>query len=136
MSEKIIHFDRGIPGFLEEKEYKYLEAGEETPFGYLQAKNKEELSFIVVSPFLFYPEYEFTLSEEVKKRLEITSVEEIVILSIVTIREEVKSSTLNLVAPIVINLNNLKGEQIILDGTQYTTRQQLFSKKLETVGGE
>ncbi len=136
MSEKIIRFDRGIPGFLEEKEFTYLEAGEDTPFGYLQSQNNEQLSFIVVSPFIFYPEYEFILSDEVKERLNITPSVDIVILSIVTIREEVVNATMNLVAPIVVNLNNLKAEQVILEGTKYSIRHQLFSKELEKVGGE
>jgi flagellar assembly factor FliW len=136
MGDKIIRFERGIPGFLEEKEFIYLEAGEGSPFGFLQSVRNEALAFIVVSPFLFFKDYEFALPEEVRARLELETEEDAVVLTIVTLGKEIKDSTANLIGPIVINLKNFKGEQIILEDKRYTTRHRLFQHIPEAIGGE
>lgn len=135
MSDKIIRFERGLPGFLEEKEFILLLQDENSPFGYLQSVKEESLSFIVTSPFAFFPEYEFKLSEELIERLGIESPEDVTVLSIITIGEELSKSTANLSAPLVLNQKNLKGEQFIVEGSKYTTRHSLLPQQSEAVGG-
>lgn len=136
MSEKVIRFERGIPGFLDEKEFIYQMENEESPFGYLQSVKTDQLSFIVTSPFVFFADYAVELPVETIKRLQIESQEDVAILTIITLRGELSTATTNLLAPIVINLKNLQAEQFIQEGTSYTTRHLLFPPKPATVGGE
>lgn len=136
MSEKIIHFERGIPGFPNEKEFILLMQNEDSPFGYLQSVKDEHIAFVVTSPFLFFSDYEFELHPELVARLAIEARDDVVVLAIVTIGEEMSKATANLVAPVVINLKNFTGEQYILEGNHYTPRHLLFSQPSETIGGK
>ena len=47
-------------------------------------------------------------------------------LTIVTLHENFKDSTSNLLAPIVINLLGKKGRQIVLNDSIYATKHRLF----------
>lgn len=136
MSDNIIHFERGIPGFLEEKQFIFLQEDSQSPFGYLQSVQTKELSFIVASPFVFFPDYEVKLSDDLIERLEIRSPEDIALLVIVTVGEELSKSTMNLAAPIVINMKNLRGEQYILEGNKYTTKHPFLPQASQVAGGK
>ena len=49
--------------------------------------------------------------------------------NIVTLGQTFKESTANLLAPIIINLNNKKGKQFILNDQNYTTKHKLFPQR-------
>ncbi|CCQ96424.1 Flagellar assembly factor FliW [[Clostridium] ultunense Esp] len=134
MEDRVIRFERGLPGFADEREFLLLEEGEGTPFLTLQSVAHPEIRFIVVSPYLIYRDYEVNLSDEVTDRLGIEQEEDVVILSIVTVRGELREATLNLVAPVVINSRTRRGEQVILEGTPYTTRHPLFPQHTRRKG--
>lgn len=125
MEEHVIRFERGLPGFPEEREFILLEE-ESTPFLTLQSLPHPEIRFLLISPFLIYKDYEVNLSDEVTSRLAIEKPEEAVILSIITLKESIKESTLNLIAPVIINSLTRRGEQVILEGRSYHTRHPLF----------
>lgn len=136
MSDKIIHFEHGIPGFLEEKEFVFQQENEESPFAYLQSVHTDHLAFIVTSPFLFYNDYSVKLPDETIERLHIESTDDVVILTIVNLRGDISAATTNLLAPVVINMSNLQAEQIILEKTAYTTKHLLFAQQPVPTGGE
>lgn len=128
--EDVLTFPNGIPGFKDRSKY-VLVADEESPFMYLQAVDDGELSFIMVSPFDFFPEYEFELDENVKSELGIQSESDLRILNIINVRDELASATINLAAPVVINVRVKQGLQYILADGDYSIRQPLFSPILE-----
>ncbi|WP_338553383.1 flagellar assembly protein FliW [Paenibacillus sp. KS-LC4] len=133
-SEQIISFVTGIPGFKQYVTFMIVTI-EDSPFQYLQSLENGELAFIIVSPFEFYPDYEFDLSEQVKDELKITEEEGLEIYNIVRVPEELSSATINLLAPIIINGPKQLAVQYILSNSPYSTQHQLFSKNAVT-GGE
>lgn len=132
---KIYHFSKGIPGFEEERRFALLEF-EEGPFGHLQSTRTEVLSFVLVDPFLFYPDYEFDLPDSDAEELEVK--EGVLVLSIVTLKEKLELSTINLLAPIILNPLNNMAKQVVLHKSSYQTKHSLiteFTTKPES-GGE
>ncbi|MCD4712428.1 MAG: flagellar assembly protein FliW [Clostridiales bacterium] len=130
--EDIIHFPKGIPGFEEEKEFIVVLTGDiDFPFTYLQSVKSNDLAFIVTDPFLFIENYDFELSDEDADFLSITNeeqIDDITVYTIVTIPEDVDQTTVNISAPIIINLKEKIGKQVILreyDEMKYP----LFKKK-------
>ena len=61
---KIISFFDGIPGFEEEKKFLVIPYSEESPFVFLQSLKTAELAFLMTTPFVFFPEYEFEIDDE------------------------------------------------------------------------
>jgi flagellar assembly factor FliW len=124
--EDIITFQNGLPGFLEEKQFVLMNL-EDTVFQVLQSVTTEGLAFIVVNPFQFKADYSFVLDDQVVEQLQIESNEDVTILSIVTLKESLKQSTVNLKAPLVINAKRKEGKQYIIQKTDYTTKESIFT---------
>ncbi|MEK3883896.1 flagellar assembly protein FliW [Paenibacillus sp. PL2-23] len=122
----LITFSNGIPGFKERHEYVLVEI-EESPFIYLQSVDDGELAFIIVSPFEFFPHYEFELNDIVKTELDVRSQNELLIFNIVSVREELVAATVNLAAPIILNTRTKRAAQYILADSKYSIRQPLFT---------
>ncbi|WP_165280037.1 flagellar assembly protein FliW [Paenibacillus protaetiae] len=128
-----IYFEAGIPGFKEYKSYIKVLL-EESPFMFLQSAEAGELAFILVSPFDFFPDYEFDLSESVIHELGLQSKEDVEVWNVVTVRESLEHATANLAAPIVMNKKTGQAQQYILQDAKYSIKQRLFQSK--GAGGE
>ncbi len=130
----IYHFENGLPGFLEEKTFVILPLSEESPFQVLQSTQTPELGFIVVSPFLFKEDYEVKIPDATIEQLKITSEEDVDVNVIVNVSEPFETSTANLLAPIVLNVKEKTGKQLIITNEKYTIRYPLFER--QTAGRE
>lgn len=131
--ENILHFEGGIPSFLEEKEFVVLPFDESTPFLILQSVNTAELGFVVVSPFDFFPDYQIKLTDSTIEALGIEEEADVLIYTILTVQEPFTNTTANLQGPVVINTKNKKAKQISLSDLNYHTKHLLMS---EAVGKE
>lgn len=124
--ENILKFDQGIPGFPDENEFVFLPYEENSPFAFLQSTHDANLTFLVVEPFSFLPEYTFELSDEYSLQIGVSSENPPQIFNIVSIKEPLQQSTVNLLAPVIVNWKDRKAKQIILEKVEYTTKHLLF----------
>ena len=67
--DKIVQFDEGIPAFEDEHEFVLLPYESDSPYTFLQSVNTPELAFMMGVPFVFFPDYEFQLEDEIAKKL-------------------------------------------------------------------
>lgn len=123
--DKIIEFPEGIPGFKEEKEFVLLPLEKDSLFVIMQSVNNSDLAFITIEPKSIIKDYEFVISEKTEELLEITGIEDIILLNIVNIKEKLEDMTINLAAPLVININANLGKQVILDDNKYPVKYKL-----------
>ncbi|WKA53936.1 flagellar assembly protein FliW [Planococcus shixiaomingii] len=125
---RIITFEKGIPGFEESKQYILLPADEngESPFFFLQSIDIEELSFFLVDPFSFFKDYDVKLEEKMVERLALEDAADVIVLTTVSVTGEMKDATTNLKAPLVINNMKQLGMQTVLDNKTYQIKQPLF----------
>lgn len=128
--EKTINFIDGIPGFEEYKKFVIVNnADEKNPFHRLQSVEDEELSFIIINPFIFKHDYEFDLPDWFIKKLEIESEQDLAIYTIVVVPGDITKMTANLLGPIIINTKNMTGKQIVLDDKRYTTKYLIIDEQ-------
>ncbi|MFN7252523.1 MAG: flagellar assembly protein FliW [Anaerobacillus sp.] len=132
--EKIIHFEAGIPSFLDEKKFVLLPFDESTPFYILQSVTTPELGFVVVSPFQFFPDYQVKLSDATIEALKIEKEEDVSIFSILTVQEPFTKTTANLQGPVVINNKTNQGKQISLNDPNYGTKHLLMPQAVGKEG--
>ncbi|MFC0272212.1 flagellar assembly protein FliW [Metabacillus herbersteinensis] len=123
----VLHFGHGIPGFLDEKEFVLLSLEEGSPFSILQSKKTSELGFVVVNPFLFFKDYEFDLGEADKELLSLEKEEDVVVWTILTLKETFEESTANLQAPIIVNSKTKKAKQIIINNPSLRTKHKILT---------
>ena len=120
---EIISFNQGLPGFPEYKQFILLSLDADLPLALLQSTEEATIGFVVAFPFAFKQDYVFDLSEEDKEDLNIEKEEEVLTYSIVTLQETFVDSTINLLAPVIINTNKKLGKQIVLqDSKAYPIR--------------
>lgn len=121
-----IRFTSPILGFEEEKEFVLIKEQEDSPFYWLQSLKTPELAFLLADPFVFFPEYVVELDESYKDK-------NIAIYVIVSLNENFKLSTANLVAPIVVDVDTKEASQIILENSPYTTRHYMFENSSDPI---
>lgn len=127
--EDIIVFEEGIPGFEDIHRYGMISNEDpESPFCWIQAIEKPELAFALVNPFAIKKDYEFELSDESVSALGIEEPSQVAVYSIVVVPEDIKRISMNLKAPIIVNMNNKKAAQIILNSDKYTVRHFIMDE--------
>jgi len=138
-AEHILQFEQGLPGFSDKTEFAFLPYGSDSPFAFLQSTTDADLTFLIVEPFSFLPEYTFELTDEWSDQIGVSTDNPPQIFNIVSIKEPLNQSTVNLLAPVVVNWRDCKAKQIILEKVEYTTKHLLFPNGLPTQaaqGGE
>lgn len=124
----IIYFRKGIPGFEDLKKYILFELKDNPLFKILHSVEDGEVGLIVTSPFEIINSYEFKLQDSIISELKLNSPEEVLVLNTVTLNSKVSEITVNLKAPIIININHKLGEQIILDDDRYSIKHPLIKE--------
>ncbi len=127
--ETIITFDYGIPGFEDTRRYGIIMGDDkDSPFKWIQSVEKSELAFALVDPFSIRNDYEFDIKDEYVSLLGIEDASKVMVLCIVVVPEDIKMISMNLKAPIIINTQNNKAAQIILDTDKYSVRHYIFEE--------
>jgi flagellar assembly factor FliW len=119
---KILIFEKGLPGLEEDKRYALLSNEDSRPVSWLQSLDHREISLPVMDPFMVCPDYSFDISQNDVEILTIEDIKDVYVLSILVIPKNINAMTINLSAPIIINVRNSKGCQIILDDRKYRVR--------------
>ncbi|MBC9784464.1 flagellar assembly protein FliW [Heliobacterium chlorum] len=127
----VIRFERGIPGFEEERSFLLVPLDGKAPFYFLQSADNPLLRFIACEPFRLLSKYEVELTEKDLRDLLLEKEEDAFILLILTPAERIQESTINLKAPVVINVKKRLAKQVILENDQYTTRHWLNGEKVD-----
>lgn len=124
----IIVFDEGIPGFPELHRFTVINDGNNAFVSYLQSLDEVNVCFIMMPPAVVLKDYDIELSEGTVKKLGIKKPEDVKLYVILTIPGNFKDTTANLKAPIVVNINNNKAVQEILDDERYSIRHRIVKE--------
>ncbi|MFD2331482.1 flagellar assembly protein FliW [Cohnella sp. GCM10020058] len=129
--DKPISMRGSILGFPELNEFMLLPIEDSdlvSPFAYLQSSAQDEVGFLVADPFQFCVDYEFKIGEQDIKDIEATAPEGVIVMAIVKIGDPFDTSTINLMAPLIINVDKLLGRQVVLSSDKpYTTKMPIGS---------
>lgn len=122
--DQVIYVPAGLIGFPGQKRYALLEHKKGSPFVWFQALDEEDLAFLLLDPLLCKPDYEFLISPEDRKALELPdSCEGMQTLVIVNITSaDPLEITANLLGPVVMNVKKKLARQIVLHQSPYSTR--------------
>jgi len=122
-----IFFPMGLIGFEKCKNYILLDA-ERQPFYWLQSTDFEHVAFVLVSPFLFRPDYEINVSNDELAEIGICTPDSALIFSIVTIPNDGGPITANLQGPLVINRDAKAGKQAVLSDGRWKIKHDIIAE--------
>lgn len=122
---RIIHFPTGLLGFSSYKDYVLLQPDDDGVFFWLQSVQSPELAFVVSDPSLWVEGYEATIRREQMRQLGLNSIDDAQVFVIVNKYDQ--RLTANLQGPLVININNQQGMQLVLADKRWTTRHEILT---------
>lgn len=120
---RTITFPKGLLGFPRYTRYTLIEQGQESAFWWLQSVEVPDLAFVVTDPAIFVPTYRVPIHEEGLRELGMESSADAQVLVIVNKRDGMLTG--NLQGPLLINVRDLIGEQLVLSDRRFTTRVPL-----------
>jgi flagellar assembly factor FliW len=124
--QKIV-FPQGLFGFEAIKDYVLLDASQ-APFCWLQSLENVNTAFVLISPFVFRPDYELDIVDTELTDIGIRDPKTTLVFSIVTIPPDGGPMTANLQGPLVINRQTSKGKQVILSDTRWKTKHDILAE--------
>ncbi len=122
--KKTIHFPEGLIGFEGLRDYVVIPNQKEGPLFWIQSVDDPDIAFVLTDPTNFFLDYKVVPDESECRKLSISSREESLTLSVVTVHRD-RSVTLNLQAPILYAPERSIGLQVILEKTDYDSRTPL-----------
>ena len=115
--EKIITFPGGIIGFPDLKQFTLLydETKPQAAIKWLQSLDEPVFAMPVMDPLVVKADYDPMVEDELLKPLGELNPEEILVLVTVSVPSDLTQMTVNLQAPIIVNAENRKACQLIVD---------------------
>jgi len=121
-----ITFAAGLPGFPHVNVFQLKPWGPAgSPYLILTSVDDRDVGFVVVPPWVFYPDYEFDLDDSTAERLGLVVADDAIVLAVVTLRDRPDEATLNLLGPIVVNRHTHEAAQVVLPTTSHSVRAPL-----------
>jgi len=133
----IIEFPQGLPGFENTRKYVLLgQATEANPFQWLQSVDCPDVAFVVTDPFSIMNEYIIDVDDSEVQEIDVKDTDKILSLVIVVVPSDMTKMSANLRAPILINTENKKGKQVMLNNDAYQIKYYLMERKNVVTGGQ
>lgn len=126
--EVIMRFPEGVLGFPESQRYILLEhSAEGSPFKWLQSLDNPDLAFIVIDPFQVAPDYRFEIDIDTERIIGTSEPAGCALMAIANIPHDAPlTMTANLKAPLMVNVENRRGRQVILGSNFYQISTPVF----------
>jgi flagellar assembly factor FliW len=133
--DAVYQFPHGVPGFEAERAFVFLEQPATHPLMFMQSLSNKEVCFILLPVLAADPKYKLSLAEEDLAALRLSPDsqprigEEILCAVLVCAGDEERpGATVNLAAPILVNLKRQIGIQATQTESEYSYRHPLLSQ--------
>lgn len=126
---RIFEFVLPIIGFNDLTKFIILDPSKDTLFKWLQSVEDPGLAFPIISVAALGYDYSVDLDDGVVKILDIKNTESVLVMNITSIpQDNPRGTTINLLAPLIFNLETMTAGQIVLSGSGYDISYPMFKK--------
>lgn len=127
--EKLISMPHGLIGFSELRSFFII--GEEGQLvKWFQSVDDPKIALPIVNPFEIFPSFSVDISDSDLEDIELKDPKDAIIFLVMVIPAgKPRAATVNLKAPIVINVKNRKAKQVIALNEDYPVRYPLFPEE-------
>ena len=128
-ADSVLHFPQGPIGFPTDRRFVILEHHPASPFKWLLSLDDPELGFAIANPAELVAGYEPPLALAARV-LEVDE-RDIALFVIVTIPSDPRAMTVNLMAPVVVDMRTRRARQLIVEGTKVDPRYPVLNLPAE-----
>ncbi len=125
----VIEMVRPLAGFPELQRFALARLVDDGTICDLRSLEDPAVSFVVVPPAEFFGDYTPEVDEEAVAPLEVRDVEDLLLLSVVTLGAAPADATVNLRAPLLVNHRNRRALQVILDDPELPMQAPLGGRR-------
>ena len=122
--DRIISFSKGVLGFPDNHDFALLQTNDEGNFFWLQCLERADLAFVISDPMLFVPDYQVSAKNDDLEEIDLKDMKDSQVFIIVNKID--KTLTGNLQGPLIVNIANHQGCQLVLSEKKYSTRHPLM----------
>jgi flagellar assembly factor FliW len=129
--DSVLHFPAGLPGFDEERSFVLVEQPATKPLAFVQSLSRADLCFIALPVLAVDPRYRTSIASEDLQILGLqvdcqpSIGEDVLCLAIVSAPKD-GPATVNLLAPVIVNLKTRVSLQAIQIDAPYSHQHPLF----------
>ena len=144
----LLHFEQGLIGLEQCRSWILLADGQNESLGWLQNIDRSEVAVAIVSPRLFVPDYQLRMASHELSHLQSTDLPvncptadlqcpdgRSDIQVVVIVSRQAEGLSLNLKAPLVINVQTRRGSQVV-SRDEYSVRHPLMVPMTRSVTEE
>ncbi len=113
--QSIISFPGGLPGFANLNQFTIIRCDQTDPIQWLQSVEDANISLPIINPFVIKPEYEIEVNDDELEIIKTHSEEDMIVLNIMVLPEDLSKMTVNLMAPLLVNVKDMLGTQVMMD---------------------
>lgn len=127
--DKLITFENGIIGFPDLKTFTLIhdeEKGTNVGIRYLQSIDEPSFAMPVMDPLLVKPDYDPEVDDELLKSAGELNMNNTLVLVTVTVPSDLTKMTVNLQGPFVINVDERRACQVIVDSDKYPVKFPVY----------
>jgi flagellar assembly factor FliW len=127
----VIEFPWGLPGFSDLRRFLALSLPEQPNFIWLQSVEEPQTALPAADPWQIFTDYEPKLPPYATEALELRNPEDFTILCVVIVTKGAEEMSMNLMAPIIVNLKTRRARQVMLENSGYGVRTPIPRKAAE-----
>jgi flagellar assembly factor FliW len=132
---EVIAFPWGLPGFASSKRFIALNLDGQEKFVWLQSLDDPSVAIPTADPWSIFADYAPKLPPYATSSLELRSPDDFATLCVVVVTPGAAEMTMNLLAPVVVNLRTRTGRQITLETGGYSVRTPIPRKAPAATAG-
>lgn len=125
----VITLSAPLLGFPDLSDFLLISSEKSSPFLWFQATQDPDVCFILIEPKIFHPNYDPKINKRELKILGIDKEEDLKLASIVVVPSDPKNATVNLRAPLLLNMERKLAKQVILEDDRWMIKAPLFAAK-------
>lgn len=130
----VFEFPWGLPGFADQRRFLALSLAEQPSFVWLQSVDDPKIALPAADPWQIFPDYEPRMPAYATEALELQSAEDFTILCIVVVTKDAEEMTMNLMAPVILNLKTRRARQVMLENSPYSVHTPIPRKQAQVQG--
>jgi len=125
---EVISFPWGLPAFPQLRGFLVLSVPGQEGFIWLQSLDDVKVALPLSDPWSLFDDYEAQLPQYARQSLGIEAADDFCIMCVCVVGKGAAEMSINLLAPVVINLKTRMGRQITLENQAYSVRTPIPRK--------
>ncbi len=120
--DEVLTFPWGLPGFATLRRFLVLSVAGHDGYVWLQSLDDVKVALPLCDPWSLFDDFDAPLPQYAKESLGLAAPDDFCILCVCVIGDRATEMTVNLLAPIVVNLKTRIGRQVTLENSRHSVR--------------